>query len=245
MVVGRARRNRAWRLCVLDVLEEAQESMTAQDILDQISARDLRDITGRTPTNTISTNLLALIDEGIVQRLERGKYGLIAVQDDEGIIEVEEEEVPPIVRYFGIGWRRDLVQWAREGVILGSETDGAQPVNIAPYNGIYMLMDYREILYVGRTTARPLGIRLFEHTRGRMGGRWNRFSWFALEGNEIDDVKMIEVLEAVLIESLEPRLNRQGGQQLGPELIQQEDPEFIRERQNQMLQEAMQRMANQ
>jgi hypothetical protein len=244
MVVGGARRNRAWRLCVLDVLEEAQESMSAQDILDQISARDLRTVTGATPTNTVTTNLLALIEEGRVRRLERGKYGLI-IDGDEGIIEVEEEDDTPIVKNFGIGWRRGLVKWGREGVILGSETDGAQPVNIAPFNGIYMLMDYREILYVGRTTARPLGIRLFEHTRGRMGGRWNRFSWFAVDGNEINSVKMIEVLEAVLIESLEPRLNRQGGQQLGPELIQQEDPQFILERQNQLLQEAMQRMANQ
>lgn len=46
--------------------------------------------------------------------------------------------------------------------------------------GIYLLYDGREVIYIGRTTDRPLGRRLFEHTSDRMAARWDRFSWFGL-----------------------------------------------------------------
>ena len=239
MVVPRVR-NMGWKRSVVTVLTDAEESMSPQDILDQISLRGLRAITGERPTNTVGGQLHVLLAEGVVQRMERGKYSLVPPDGEVADQEDDFEEIP-IIKNFGIGWRRDMVKWERDGNILGGEADGAVPINIAPFQGIYILMDNREMLYVGRTTARTLGVRLYEHTRNRMGGRWDRFSWFAIEGENADATKMIEVLESVLIESLEPRLNRQGGQQMGPELIQQEDPAFILEREQRLLQDALQR----
>jgi hypothetical protein len=104
--------------------------------------------------------------------------------------------------------------------------------------GIYLLYDGREVIYVGRTTDRPLGRRLFEHTVDRMSTRWDRFSWFGLLpvsetgvlGTlplEFDSAKMIPALEAILIEALEPRQNRKRGDDLASvEYIQRVDPEI-------------------
>ncbi len=57
---------------------------------------------------------------------------------------------------------------------------GAEPVDFCNQLGIYLLYDGREVIYVGRTTDRPLGKRLYEHTIDRMSARWDRFSWFGL-----------------------------------------------------------------
>lgn len=46
--------------------------------------------------------------------------------------------------------------------------------------GNYLLYNCREVVYVGRTTDRPLGKRLYEHTIDRMSARWDRFLWFGL-----------------------------------------------------------------
>ena len=73
--------------------------------------------------------------------------------------------------------------------------------------------------YVGRSTDRPLGKRLYEHTLDRLSARWDRFSWFGLlpvaESGKLGlltgafmAAKLIPALEAVLIEALEPRQNR-------------------------------------
>ena len=102
--------------------------------------------------------------------------------------------------------------------------------------GIYLLYDGREVIYVGRTTERRLGRRLFEHTIDRMSARWDRFSWFGLlpvsdSGalgklpTTFDATQMIPALEAILIEALEPRQNRKRGDDLAAvEFLQKEDP---------------------
>jgi hypothetical protein len=123
-------------------------------------------------------------------------------------------------------WRRDHVQWANRPKLLGMQQIGAESVNFSDQLGIYLLYDGREAVYVGRATERPLGIRLFEHTRDRLGSRWDRFSWFGVrpvaEDGSLGTVPatyksadLLPVLEAVLIESLEPRQNRKRGDDLG------------------------------
>ena len=94
------------------------------------------------------------------------------------------------------------------------------------------------MVYVGSCTDRPLGTRLYDHTNDRLGGRWNLFSWFGLlevtdEGN-LREVKLnptipilIETLEGLLIEALEPPQNRKRGDDLTAiEYIQDIDPEI-------------------
>jgi hypothetical protein len=115
---------------------------------------------------------------------------------------------------------------------------GATAVDFYKQLGIYLLYDGREVIYVGRTTDRPLGKRLYEHTLDRMSARWDRFSWFGLlpvadSGalgrlpESYDALKLIPALEAILIESLEPRQNRKRGDDLAAvEYLQRVDPEI-------------------
>ena len=79
--------------------------------------------------------------------------------------------------------------------------------------------------------------RLKFHTTDRLGGRWDRFSWFGLRSvgpdGKLSDPSLrwshsvvIETMEAVLIESLEPPLNRRRGDNLeSVEYLQVEDPD--------------------
>ncbi|MFQ5732295.1 MAG: GIY-YIG nuclease family protein [Planctomycetaceae bacterium] len=131
---------------------------------------------------------------------------------------------------------------------------GADPVDFAGQNGVYLLHDNREVVYVGRTSERPLGRRLFEHTQDRLRGRWNRFSWFGVL-QVTDDGRLVEnswqpdanawisTMEAILIEGLEPRQNRRRGDDFtGIEYLQAEDPEMEREQMLSLLKEMGQRL---
>ncbi len=148
----------------------------------------------------------------------------------------EEEEQYEIISSFGMFWRRDAVEWIRSPNLLGMQQIGATPVNFCKQLGIYLLYDGREVIYVGRTTDRSLGQRLYEHTIDRMSARWDRFSWFGLLPvsdtgtlgslpEQYDAAKLIPALEAILIEALEPRQNRKRGDDLAAvEYVQSVDP---------------------
>lgn len=139
-------------------------------------------------------------------------------------------------------WRRESVEWARTPKLLGKQQSGATAVNFCAQRGIYLLYDGREVIYVGRTTDRALGTRLFEHTIDRLSARWDRFSWFGLlpvsEAGALgelpavfDAVKLAPALEAILVEALEPRQNRKRGDDLAAaEYVQTEDPEIQKRR---------------
>lgn len=121
-----------------------------------------------------------------------------------------------IISSFGMFWRREAIDWTSSPKILGMQQIGAAAVDFNKQVGIYLLYDGREVIYVGRSTDRPLGKRLYEHTLDRFSVRWDRFSWFGLlpvsdtgvlgKMPESFQVKiLIPALEAILIEALEPR----------------------------------------
>ncbi|MGI9025151.1 MAG: GIY-YIG nuclease family protein [Burkholderiaceae bacterium] len=128
--------------------------------------------------------------------------------------------------------------------MFGKQQADAKRVDFGKQRGIYILYDHHTVLYVGRSIDRPLGKRLYEHTTDRLGGRWNRFSWFGLlevsDDGSLSSVRMptdlasiIGTLEAVLIESLEPPQNRKRGDDLsGVEYVQDKDELQERELQN-------------
>ena len=120
---------------------------------------------------------------------------------------------------------------------------GAVPVDFCKQPGIYLLYDGREVIYAGRTTDRPLGKRLYEHTIDRMSTRWDRFSWFGFlpvsDNGSLGDLpttydagKLIPALESILIEALEPRQNRKRGDDLsGVEYLQKINPKIEKKNQ--------------
>jgi excinuclease UvrABC nuclease subunit len=119
-------------------------------------------------------------------------------------------------------WRRKLVDWSPvQPELLGLQSTESLPVDFGKQVGVYLLHDRDRVIYVGRATDR-LVVRLRSHITDRLGGRWDRFSWFGLldvneEGELVPESVpwtqevAIETLEALLIESLEPPLNRRRG----------------------------------
>jgi len=156
-----------------------------------------------------------------------------------------------IINAFGIYWNRNLVHWKTTPDLLGIQQIGASEVNFKDQIGIYLLHDNRETIYVGQAIDQPLGQRLKYHTSDRLSGRWDRFSWFGFypvndNGKLDNDIKfenisvqnLGDILEAILIESMEPRQNRkQGNLFFGLEYLQQEAPEIKKKKKEQLIRE--------
>ena len=239
-----------WKKAIEKVLEQAGSAMHYKDIAERIVALGLRKNIGATPAATVSANITSSIkklgEDSPFKKVGKGEYMLAT---DKGTLhqtkaddEETEERQYEIVTSFGMFWRRNLVRWNTKPQLLGMQQIGAEPVDFCNQQGIYLLYDGREVIYVGRATDRPLGRRLYEHTLDRLSARWNRFSWFGLlpvsdKGSfqSLPDgyqpMKLIPALEAILIEALEPRQNRKRGDDLSAvEYLQQEDPEIEKQR---------------
>lgn len=259
-------KNLTWREAIETVLQDAEGAMHYTDIAEEIASRGLRQKVGATPPTTVISILTSSIvkegDDSPFQKVGRGDYILRSKGKAPAInsaipgalskrAEKEErdtEDQYDIISSFGMFWRRDFVAWKSNASLLGMQQIGAEPVDFYSQVGIYLLYDGREIIYVGRSTDRPLGKRLYEHTLDRLSTRWDRFSWFGLlpvseEGTlgELPDsyvsIKLIPALEAVLIEALEPRQNRRRGDDLSAvEYLQKEDPEIERKKAKALLQ---------
>ncbi len=178
-------------------------------------------------------------------RVGRGVYALKVATEKKAQDEISAaakggavQEEAGALRAFGMFWKRDSVYWLGKPQLLGKQGAGATNVNFASQLGVYLLHDRERVIYVGRASD-TLFARLKAHTTDRLGGRWDRFSWFGLrsvldngELSDGDDVPwgqevVIETMEAVLIESLEPPLNRRRGDNFsGAEYIQASDPQI-------------------
>ena len=116
-----------------------------------------------------------------------------------------------------------------------------------------LLHDRERVIYVGRATD-TLFVRLKAHTTDRLSGRWDRFSWFGLKSAQSDGSLtshsiawshevVIETLEALLIESLEPPLNRKRGDNFSAiEYLQSTDPEIEEIRNKQLMADILKRV---
>lgn len=242
-----------WPKAIQSILAESSQPLHYKDITDKILSAELRKSVGATPAATVSAQIAASIkhegNSSPYVRVGKGIYTLATKLTSESGVstseaqkeDIEEDEAQyAIVSSFGMYWRREAIEWKSSPKILGMQQIGATPVNFHKQLGIYLLYDGREVIYVGRTTERPLGRRLYEHTIDRLATRWDRFSWFGLapvlDTGKLDDLplnyeadKMIPALEAILIEALEPRQNRKRGDDLAAvEYLQKEDPEITK-----------------
>lgn len=244
-----------WRKAIDKVLGSSATALHYNEITERIISEGYRKSLGATPAATVNAQISSSIKrDGVSSPYIRVAKGTFALRNGPVVPpspprltpEVEEsedsEEQYEIVTSFGMFWRKDAVEWVATPKLLGMQQIAATPVDFFRQLGIYLLYDGREVIYVGRTTDRPLGRRLYEHTLDRMSARWDRFSWFGLlpvsESGQLEDLpmtyaaaKLIPALEAILIEALEPRQNRKRGDDLAAvEYIQKSDPEIEKKR---------------
>ncbi len=241
-----------WRKAIDKVLGSSSTPLHYNEITERIISEGLRQNLGATPSATVNAQISSSIkhDGGSSPylRVSKGTFAMRAGASGVPIVSPkltpdvseseESEEQYEIITSFGMFWRKEAVEWVATPKLLGMQQIGATPVDFFKQLGIYLLYDGREVVYVGRTTDRPLGKRLYEHTFDRMSARWDRFSWFGLlpvsETGQLGSLpeaygaaKLIPALEAILIEATEPRQNRKRGDDLAAvEYLQKVDPEI-------------------
>jgi hypothetical protein len=137
-----------------------------------------------------------------------------------------------LIHNYGLFWRRSDVFWGKQkvkGHLLGIRADNlkAAPIDFHDQQGVYVLYDDSfKSIYVGQAgkAGQKLFTRLEQHNRDALADRWTRFSWFGTrwvkQNGELARVtasshpttsKVLDHIEAILISSVEPPNNRQGG----------------------------------
>ena len=254
-------RNMQWRDAMVKVLQEAEGPLHYSEIAQAIIDKGYRQDVGATPAATVAANLsesLRRDERSPFVKHSRGVYALAeqtpgdaldTVTPDAADEAVEDAEEMGLINAFGMFWSRDRVRWnTKMPRLLGVQQSGSYPVNFTAQAGIYVLYDGSRAVYVGRVTEPRMGLRLFEHTRDRLTGRWDRFSWFGVRGvrddGELAPVPsagipvstLIATMEALLIEGLEPPQNRRQGDGFSAvEFIQETDRELLQERDRKVL----------
>lgn len=248
---------KSWKEAIKRVLVESSTPLHYTEISDQILSRGYYETDGATPAATVNAQLASSIKhDGEKSPFIRVGKGIFALKNspaatiapistpvtkqknlEDDLAETDVESSESIIQSFGMYWRRDLVVWRNDPKMYGKQQALSKPVDFGKQKGIYILYDHHTVVYVGRSIDRPLGKRLFEHTVDRLGGRWNRFSWFGLldvtqEGSLREPAlnkslaSLVATLEALLIEALEPPQNRKRGDFSAIEYIQDVDPEL-------------------
>ena len=217
-----------WREAIIHVLRTSDVAMHYVDIAEEIMGNGLVDTSGATPRRTVSNELTTSINtEGANSPFVRTQRGYYKLRDgfqgngpqDQDI--ADEDGGDSIVTSFGMYWNRADVNWQPRFELLGSQHENADPIDFYDQTGVYLLYNHNQVIYVGRSVD-ALGKRLHRHTKDRLKGRWNQFSWFGLRPIADDgtlgqapaqyaNASMIPVLEAVLIEACEPGQNRRRG----------------------------------
>lgn len=219
--------------------QEIAEAIVSKGLTNGVGAKPAQTVTG-----TIIRDMTRLGEGSPFLRVSPNTFMLkpgLAISPtpllgDEEESEAEVSEEAGLLTSFGISWRRELVAWSANPNLNGQQQRGARKVNFSRQKGIYLLHDDKNIVYVGRAIDQMIGKRLFDHTTDRLNGRWNRFSWFGVlpvtedgEIQERNDVQasietLVTLMEALLIEVIEPPLNRRRGDDIGDrEYIQVED----------------------
>lgn len=247
---------KSWKDAIKKVLAESSVPLHYTDISEQILSRGYYETDGATPAATVSAQLTSSIKrDGEGSPFIRVGRGIFALKlnpaklfeassaaskqkKTSALVESDIELSDSIIQCFGMYWQRSQVVWRNEPMIYGKQQASSKPVDFGKQKGIYILYDHHTVMYVGRSIDRPLGRRLFEHTVDRLGGRWNRFSWFGLldvtqDGNLRETTlntslsSLVATLEALLIEALEPPQNRKRGDDFSAiEYLQDTDPEM-------------------
>ena len=139
------------------------------------------------------------------------------------------------IKNFGLMWERNGVQWngvrGNAGHLsgfgpIGSPKREQHDVDFREQIGVYILYRNSNVVYVGQAGVgdQTLYSRLKDHTVDHLANRWERFSWFGVkkvnqngslsaaqgQSRQINAADMLNLLEGLLINVVEPPLNKQG-----------------------------------
>lgn len=222
----------SWRDAAIRILTAAGEPLHYVEIARRILDDGLKVTAGATPDDSLNAAIGGSINkDGPSSPFVRHAAGVYRLRDTSPPAEVD---AAGPMSAFGIHWRRDLVQWTARPRLFGRQHAKADRVDLAEQQGVYLLHGVRgDTVYVGQ--AKMMGRRLAQHTWDRLAGRWIYFSWFGIRavaadgkladpGGVADPAVLVNTLESVLIEAIEPRQNRQRGWSVGSEFIQAVDP---------------------
>lgn len=139
-----------------------------------------------------------------------------------------------VIKNYGLRWVRDRVDWGgrgRRGSLTGIPRSArtSAPVDFCEQIGVYVLYEAGfSPIYVGQAGFEnaTLFSRLRAHRNDHLRDRWTHFTWFGfrevnangnLRANQdsqartsLSYARALDELEGILIQVLEPRLNRQG-----------------------------------
>ena len=259
--LGTQTKDLSWDEAIREVLTEAGSPLHYAEITDRIIASKLRRSIGATPKDTVATTLsLSLRERGTPYlKVERGVYALkssvetanAAGKPRPATTAIDEPDATGAVQAFGMFWERASVHWTpTKPKLLGRQNAASEEVDFSSQVGVCLLHDRYRVIYVGRA-ADVLAARIKAHTSDRLGGRWDRFSWFGLRSvranAQLSDgivswsqEVVIDTMEALLIESLEPPLNRKRGDNFAAaEYLQAVDPQIEAERRKEFAEENM------
>lgn len=252
-----------WIDAIIKVFEKEKRALHYTEIAELIAENNFRVKFGATPANTVNV----IINQDIKEKNEKsffkkfdnkGEYILRKQYDDneEPIIknettDISEPTIKLIIKSLGIYWHRNMVYWNRNPKLYGIQQRKAKTVDFSQQIGIYLLHDINGTIYVGQAIKQPIITRLWQHTSDRLGGRWDRFSWYGFYGVNDKNAELVQTkddyyelkfgvladtIESVLIESLEPRQNRrQGNVFSGIEYMQKVDPEIERSKEREVM----------
>jgi len=251
-----------WRDAIIRTLQESSTPLHYSEITEYILTNKYYKSEGATPAATVNAQMAASIkslgDKSPFIRVSPGVFMLneknILVSQDKSALDVsnkgsqlELDNPTSYIKAFGMYWERNLVLWKNIPKLYGISPGGSESIDFSGQRGVYILYDNHTPIYVGRSTDQSVSQRMYQHTVGRLAGRWNRFSWFGLllpteDGSlkevppEINEASLITAFEAILIEALEPPQNRRQGDYLkGCEYIQVETPEFKKQKLTDMI----------
>jgi len=239
----------SWTEVVVNVLRRSAEPLHYTDITKKVIESKLKTDLGRDPYATVKAAISYELSKGNtseIVRTNRGYYDWsnrpkkITAKE---IVENDQTEETGIIDALGVYWERSMIDWNKKLPKLLGKTEAGTIVDFSDRPGIYLLYDRRDIVYVGKTTA--LGSRLKDHaTIDRLKARWDRFSWFSIaEPTSVTETIILTTLEALLVESVEPPLNRQRGEGFKAiEYYQIEDSDLSKKRDMVTLERYFQKM---